>query len=60
VDVPQVEIDDESVAPTPKPTATAVAPKPTATAATPKPSAKCDPPFFVDSSGIKHIKPECM
>jgi eukaryotic-like serine/threonine-protein kinase len=24
------------------------------------PPQRCDPPFYVDSSGIKHIKPECM
>jgi serine/threonine-protein kinase len=76
VDVPPVAVnEDPAPAPPPKPTATAAttgtaprptatatatapAPKPTATAA--KPAGRCDPPFYVDSAGIKHIKPECM
>ena len=35
-------------------TATAVKPPPV------RPADKCNPPFTIDSSGIKHVKPECM
>ena len=26
----------------------------------PKPAAKCDPPYFFDTDGVKHFKPECL
>ena len=40
----------------------AVAVPPTATPAPspPKPARNCDPPFFFDTAGIKHPKPECL
>jgi len=60
----------------PKPKPLAVAPKPNAPVAAPKPSAttttaapppptaapvaNCNPPFTIDSEGIRHPKPECM
>jgi serine/threonine protein kinase len=39
-----------------KPSTGAVKPRPT----TKKPSASCDPPFVVDSRGVKRYKPECL
>jgi eukaryotic-like serine/threonine-protein kinase len=65
---------DEKPAPEPTPThATApAAPKPAIKAAPPKasaapaptappaPVANCNPPFTIDSEGIRHPKPECM
>ncbi|MBK7580469.1 MAG: protein kinase [Myxococcales bacterium] len=47
---------DKPVADSPKPNVTTKPP----TTPTAKPPKGCDSPFYVDSAGIKHIKPECM
>jgi outer membrane biosynthesis protein TonB len=61
LDVPPVAVEaEEPEAIKPQKPVTQPRPTATTTSVAPKPSKKCDQPFYVDSSGIKHIKPECM
>jgi serine/threonine-protein kinase len=43
-----------------QPTVTAPTTKPTASASAKPPAADCNPPYTVDTDGIRHVKPECM
>jgi serine/threonine-protein kinase len=53
-------------APSPQPTMTrkagakAARTVPAPLPGSPKRKARCNPPFYVDSEGVKHIKPECL